>query len=131
MPTPKLYLVTYAFDVIVLAETEADARVIADSAADEEFRSNFFAQESLENFDEIRKIGDVPEAWRDDIPYAGEGLKNEDKSVVVWLERILEAERLKRLAGPAPGQMELALGGGDGDGGEQAVERAKEQESTA
>lgn len=64
---PKLYAVEVVVNILVLARTLPEAEKLARKNAGEEVSDNFGAFAC-----EVKTEGDIPEEWRDSIPYGEE-----------------------------------------------------------
>lgn len=100
---PKLFCVTYAFDLYIVADTQAAAEHAADREADYEF-DNQMAYDCREDTREIKRHEDIPREWRDSLAYRDKEYAEDERTTAEWMEYILEAERTRKAAEPLPGQ---------------------------
>lgn len=71
----RLWLCTVEMDLIVQAEDEADAVVLAEEYAPEEFRNG----QAEIRIEELTSPAKVPFGWGDSLPYDGDGRETVDE----------------------------------------------------
>ena len=92
----KLWKVTYTFDILILADNHDKAKELAHKKAREAF-DNYSPSYCFDDCDEILYEHDIPEVWRDGVPYSESG--DVTRTVAEALRQIIAERRPVDLPG--------------------------------